>query len=95
MVLISAAIPPGFDPSTEDLQALVSSSQVAKYSSDGKVVRFYVDRLKEGETKAFEYHLRARYPVKAMAPASSAYLYYQPEVRAESKATPLVVVQRD
>jgi hypothetical protein len=30
-------------------------------------------------------------PVKALAPASSAYLYYQPEVRAESQAVALTV----
>jgi hypothetical protein len=40
---------------------------------------------------AFEYKLRARYPVKAKAPASLAYLYYQPEVKAESAPVGLVV----
>ncbi len=94
MVLISAAIPPGFDPSSEDLQALVSRGDIAKYTTDGKEVRLYVDRLKQDVPKAFEYHLRARFPVKAIAPASRAYLYYQPEISAESKAVPLIVAAR-
>ena len=94
MVLISAAIPPGFEPLTEDLQALVSEGHIAKYTSDGKEVRLYLDRLKQDLPVSFEYHLRAKFPVKAIAPASRAYLYYQPEIAAESKAVPLIVAVR-
>lgn len=91
MVLIQAAIPPGFDPVTADLERLVSARQIAKYSSDGRQLTFYVDRLREGEPLELTYGLHARYAVRATAPASSAYLYYAPAVHAESKALPLTV----
>ena len=39
----------------------------------------------------FEYHLRAKYPVKAKTPASRVYLYYEPDVRDETIPVELTV----
>lgn len=94
MVLIQAAIPPGFEPVTADLEQLVAAHQIAKYQSDGRALTFYVDRLERGRPLALSYGLRARFPVRAVAPPSSAYLYYQPAARAESPAVPLTVTAR-
>jgi uncharacterized protein YfaS (alpha-2-macroglobulin family) len=94
MVLITAAVPPGFEAVTDELQALVERGRIARYTAGAKELLFYVDRLKEDEPITFSYRLRARFPVKAVAPASSAYLYYQPEVRAESQAHGLSVAGR-
>ena len=47
MVLIQAAIPPGFEPATDDLEKLVVRRQMAKFTNDGKQLTFYVDRLGE------------------------------------------------
>jgi hypothetical protein len=91
MVLITAAIPPGFDLVTDDLLELVANNQIAKFTNNGKELLLYVDRLKQNTPVTFSYRVRAKYPVKVTAPSSSAYLYYQPEVRAESKSTALVV----
>ena len=40
MVLIQAAIPPGLEPATDDLEKLVARRQVAKFTHDGNQLTF-------------------------------------------------------
>ncbi|MBS2026748.1 MAG: hypothetical protein JST54_02490 [Deltaproteobacteria bacterium] len=94
MVLIQAAIPPGFEAVPADLEKLVAMGKLAKFANDGKQLTFYVDRLQTGRALTLSYGLRAKFPVRAVAPASSAYLYYQPAVHAESKPTAVNVAAR-
>ena len=94
MVLIQAAVPPGFEPSAQDLQTLVARGQIARFDDDGKTLTFYVDRLQTGKPLVLGYGLKAKYPVRATAPASSAYLYYEPAVRAQSKPLTVTVAGR-
>jgi uncharacterized protein YfaS (alpha-2-macroglobulin family) len=94
MALIQAAIPPGFEAVTADLEKLVAARQVAKYTSDGKQLTFYVDRLDRDRPLVLRYALRAKFPVRATAPSSSAYLYYQPSTHAESAPQALSVAAK-
>ena len=50
--------------------------------------------LRPGETRTFEYTLRARFPLRAKAPAAVAWEYYTPANRAESQPVELTVVER-
>ncbi|MGC4122902.1 MAG: hypothetical protein QM765_51710 [Myxococcales bacterium] len=66
------------------MAALVAEGKVGKFTLTGKELLLYVDQLKTRVPVEYVYKLRARFPVKAKAPASQAYLYYQPEVKAEA-----------
>jgi uncharacterized protein YfaS (alpha-2-macroglobulin family) len=91
MVMLALGIPPGFEVEASTVAALVAEGKVGKFTLTGKELLLYVDRLVPNVTTEFAYKLRALYPVKAKAPASLAYLYYQPEVKAESGTFDLVV----
>jgi hypothetical protein len=55
-------------------------------------VTLYFDSIPgDGIPVTFEYELRAKFPVKAQAPASVAYQYYEPEIRDESEPVLLTV----
>jgi hypothetical protein len=55
-------------------------------------VTLYSDSIPgDGIPVTFEYELRAKFPVKAQAPASVAYQYYEPEIRDESEPVLLTV----
>ena len=49
---------------------------------DRKVI-FYVENMKPGEKIAFNFQVKALYPVKAKGVTSTAYSYYKPDVKGE------------
>ncbi len=91
MVMLALAVPPGFEVDAGSVGRLVAEGKVARFTVTGKELLLYVDRLPPKETVELSYKLLARFPVKATAPSSVAYLYYQPEIRAESSSAELVV----
>ena len=90
-VMLSLAIPPGFEVDAGSVGQLVAQGKVARFTITGKELLLYVDRLPPMKPVELSYRLQARFPVKATAPSSAAWLYYQPEIRAESKSAELVV----
>jgi len=91
MVMLALGVPPGFEVDGASVTELVAAGKVGKFSMTGRELLLYVDSLSSGEPLELSYKLRARYPVKAKAPPSLAYLYYQPEVRAESGSIDMIV----
>jgi len=92
MTLVDLGIPPGFDVELESFQRLVSSGLIRRFEPKGRQVTLYFDSIPgDGVPTVFEYSLRAKFPVKAQAPASVAYQYYEPEIRDESKPVLLTV----
>lgn len=94
MVLLALGVPPGFEVDTASVGALVAEGKVGKFTLTGKELLLYVDRLETKVPAQYPYKLRAKFPVKAKAPAAQAYLYYQPEVKAEAGPIALVVRRR-
>ncbi len=78
-VLVDLGVPPGFDPLTEDLDALVEEGRIARYELTGRQIIFYLTDVVRGEPLEFTYRLRARYPIRAQTPASRAFDYYTPD----------------
>jgi len=86
---------------TEDLDALVARFKdtpkdyafptIKRYELTGRQILVYIQNLSDGSPLQFSYRLRARFPLKAQAPASSAYDYYNPNVTGESQPMELVV----
>jgi hypothetical protein len=79
MALIDLGVPPGFDVLTEDLQRLVEQGIIARYELTGRQVIAYVEDLSWEAPLRFSLRLRARFPLRAQTPPSSAYDYYNPE----------------
>jgi len=91
MMIVDVGVPTGFAPVQESLDALVEAKKVSKVEVAGRKVIFYVDGLTSGEQRTFTFQVKARFPVRAVIPDSKAYLYYEPEVRAEAAGKNITV----
>ena len=83
MMIVDVGVPTGFSPVEESLAALVDAKKVSRFEIAGRKVILYVDGLAPGEKRTFTFQFKARFPVRAIVPDSKAYLYYQPQIRAE------------
>jgi uncharacterized protein YfaS (alpha-2-macroglobulin family) len=101
--LIDLGIPPGFTVQADDLAALVARFDdvpedyafptVERYELTGRQILVYVGDLSDEGALTFSYRLRAKYPLRAQTPASTAYDYYNPEVSGEAQPLVLVVTE--
>jgi uncharacterized protein YfaS (alpha-2-macroglobulin family) len=82
MALIDLGVPPGFTVIAEDLNRLVERGVISRYELTGRQIIVYLEGLQAGQPLAFDYRIRARYPIRAQTPPSSAYDYYNPAVSA-------------
>lgn len=83
MAMVDLAVPPGFMPLREDLDALKDAGKIARCDVTGTQVIFYLKKL-DGPT-TLRYRLRALFPVTATVRPSTVYPYYQPEQRYTSE----------
>src|SRR5262249_9103726 len=92
MPIVTAGLPPGFEPDQDALDALVRERHVEKVQRTPREVIFYLRRLDPGQTIRLPLRLTAKFPVRAQVPAPTAYEYYRPERRATG--SPLLVTSR-
>ncbi|MCS7223320.1 MAG: MG2 domain-containing protein [Armatimonadetes bacterium] len=85
MVLVDIGLPPGFDPVTEDLSALVEQKKIQRYERTHRQIIFYIEEIGAKATITWEFRLRARYPVRAKTAPSTAYPYYEPTRKTQSR----------
>ena len=93
MALIDRGVPPGFDVVTDDLRRLVEQDVIARYELNGRQVIVYVEDLSSETQLRFSLRLRARFPLRAQAPPSSAYDYYNPETMMVQEPLELTVTE--
>jgi hypothetical protein len=91
MVILDLGIPPGFALQTEAFDKLKEAKTIEKYTATGRQITVYVRRMEKGKALKFSYQLKAKFPVKAQAPKSTAYEYYNPGVKTETKPIPIEV----
>ncbi|MCS6828984.1 MAG: MG2 domain-containing protein [Caldilinea sp.] len=77
-VLVDLGVPPGFEPLTEDLDALVEEGRIDRYELTGRQIILYLTDVVSGSPLEFTYRLRARYPIRAQTTASRIFDYYAP-----------------
>ncbi|HSR29203.1 MAG TPA: alpha-2-macroglobulin family protein, partial [Anaerolineae bacterium] len=92
--IVDLGIPPGFEVLSEDLADLVArhsdlpsdyaGPKFSRFDLTGRQIIVYLEGLQAGQPLEFEYRIRARYPIRAQTPPSSAYDYYNPGVSAVS-----------
>jgi len=93
MLIVDLGVPPGFDVLPQSFDAMRASGTLDRYSITGRQVILYFRRIQPDTPITFTWSMKARFPVKVKTPSSSAYLYYEPEVRAESKPVQITVTQ--
>jgi len=85
MPLVEITVPPAFEAETSDLDAIVSKNhEVARWTLEHGKVTLYLTTLAPDKAVDISFALRALRPAKVVAAASTAYLYYRPEVRTET-----------
>jgi hypothetical protein len=89
--IVDLGVPPGFEVAAEDLDRAVAAGTIARWELTGRQLILYVAKLDPGPPLIVDYGLRAQYPLRARSPASSAWLYYQPEVRSEARPIEIIV----
>jgi hypothetical protein len=90
MALVDLGVPPGFAVLSEDLSRLVEQGVIARYELTGRQIIIYLEDFSSEAPLRFSYRLRARFPMRAQTPPSSAYDYYNPSdltVRAPLEVT--------
>ena len=94
MVMLDLGIPPGFTADADDWNKLVASNQVKKFSMTNRQIIVYLQDIEPGKEYAFTYTLKAKFAVKAKAPAAEAYEYYNPTERGASQPVDIEVKQK-
>ncbi len=85
MVVIDVAIPTGFAPVTETVEALVKEHhKLKRYEIAGRKVILYVEDMRPNESISLEFEAVALHPVQAQPVTSQIYSYYSPHWRAET-----------
>ena len=91
MVIVDLGIPPGFSIDRGDFAELLGDGKIERYSITSQQVTLYLGRVEPGQQFSVRYQLKAKYPLRVTAPKSTAYEYYSPDVRADSKPVELEV----
>jgi uncharacterized protein YfaS (alpha-2-macroglobulin family) len=93
MVIVDLGLPPGFTLIPDNLNRLVEQQVIEKYSTTGRQIIVYLREVAHGKPVEIKYQLLAKFPLKAKAPKSTTYEYYNPEIKAEANPVQLVVTE--
>jgi uncharacterized protein YfaS (alpha-2-macroglobulin family) len=94
MVIVDLGIPPGFSVMGEDLEALVRSKAITRYSTTGRQITLYIGAMSKERPLRARYRLKAKFPVRAKTPRSVAYEYYTPSAKGVQQPELIVVEKR-
>ncbi len=78
MTLVDLGVPPGFTVMSEDLDAAVKGKKISRYELAGRQIIVYLEEFSSKTPVTFNYHLKAKFPLRAQTPSSSTYDYYNP-----------------
>ncbi len=92
MIVLDVSVPTGFAAVTGSIDAMIlRMPNIKRYDIAGRKVIFYVENMKPGQRIAFDFQVRALYPVKAKGVLSTAYSYYQPDIKGETLGAAVTV----
>src|SRR5262249_23537667 len=94
MVMVDLGVAPGFIVDPGDFAEMVDKKQISKFSITSSQIILYLNGLAPGESRSFEYSLRAKYPLKAQTPPSTVYEYYTPSHQATAVPVTLTVTEK-
>ncbi len=93
MVILDLGVPPGFSLIPDAFERMKEDKTIEKFTATGRQITVYVRRMEAGKPLKFDYQLKAKFPVKAQAPKSSAYQYYNPDQRIETRPIQIEVTR--
>lgn len=93
-VIVDLGIAPGFTVDAGEFAEMVAAKKVAKFSVTSRQVTLYLGDVKPGDVLTFDYSLRAKYPLRVQAPGATAWEYYTPANRAESRPVEITVEEK-
>ena len=94
MVMLDLGIPPGFHADAEDWNKLLVEGKIKRYSMTDRQIIVYLQDVEPSRDYLFPYTLKAKFPVKAKAPAAEAYEYYNPGERGASQPVEIEVREK-
>ena len=92
MIVLDVSVPTGFAPVADSIVAVTQKmANIKRYDVAGRKVIFYVENMKPGQQIAFDFQVKALYPVKAKGVTSTAYSYYRPDIKGETLGAAVTV----
>jgi len=92
MIVVDVSVPTGFEAVVDSLETVIARMpNIKRYDISGRKVIFYVENMKPGQQISFDFQVRALYPVKAKGVLSTAYSYYQPDIKGETLGAAVTV----
>lgn len=92
MSVLDISVPTGFAPLRDSLEeAMNHNPKIKRFEIAGRKVIFYLDQLKPNESLSLSFKVKALYPVKAKGVVSTAYSYYQPDLKGENLGNDMVI----
>ncbi|MFH1015681.1 MAG: alpha-2-macroglobulin, partial [Chloroflexota bacterium] len=92
MIVLDVSVPTGFAPVTDSITAVTQKmANIKRYEVSGRKVIFYVENMKPGQQIAFDFQVKALYPVKAKGVTSTAYSYYRQDIKGETLGAAVTV----
>jgi uncharacterized protein YfaS (alpha-2-macroglobulin family) len=92
MTIVDLGIPPGFEVLTDAFDRMKEKGLIERYTLTGRQIILYFSEIPSGSPIEFQYMLKAKFPVRAKTPPSSAYQYYEPEIRADAAPVSLTIL---
>jgi CD109 antigen len=75
------------------LSRLVEQGVISRYELTGRQIIIYLENLSSDQPVHFSYRLRARFPIRAQTPATTAYDYYNPTEQTIKEPLKIVVIE--
>ncbi len=92
MIVLDVSVPTGFEAVVDSLEAVTARMpNIKRYDVSGRKVIFYVENMEPGQQISYDFQVRALYPVKAKGVLSTAYSYYQPDIKGETLGAAVTV----
>ncbi len=85
MIVLDLGIPPGFTVDTSAFEKMVEEKRIDRFSTTAKQITLYFGTVQPEQAVEFGYELRPKYPIRAKTPKSTAYEYYSPDRKGESR----------
>ncbi len=92
--MVDLGIPAGFSVFWEDFNKAIEEGKIFKYESTNRQLSLYLHPIYYGEPLTITYRLQAKYPLKVSTPKSTAYDYFNPDVKDETMPETLIVTEQ-
>jgi len=93
MIVLDLGLPPGFLVDTSAFEKMVEEKKIDRFSTTSKQITLYFGTVQPEQVVEFGYELRPKYPIRAKTPKTTAYEYYSPDRKGESR--PVEIEVRD